>query len=100
LAVTDRAKAPDLKYSGALFLLIGRANGLAFNRLGVTITKKASPRAVDRNRVKRIVREFFRLNTAAWPQGFDLVFIARANAAAAPRQNLWDDLNGISHRLV
>jgi ribonuclease P protein component len=29
-------------------------------RLGLAITKRVAPRAVDRNRVKRIVREVFR----------------------------------------
>jgi ribonuclease P protein component len=57
------------------FYVVAKPNGLPFNRLGVTATKKVG-KAVARNRFKRVAREFFRLNQAAWPPGFDLLFIA------------------------
>jgi ribonuclease P protein component len=44
-----------------------RAAGLDSARLGLVIGKKLLKRAVDRNRVKRIVREQFRLRRAALP---------------------------------
>lgn len=100
LAVTERGKALDLKFSGPCFLLLGRANGLAYNRLGVTVSKKAAARAVDRNRIKRIVREFFRANTGNWPKGFDLVFIARTPTAEAARRQLWDELRRLGRKLA
>jgi ribonuclease P protein component len=57
------------------FRVVVRPNGLSHNRLGLTVTKKVGP-SVVRNRFKRLAREFFRLNQAGWPQGFDLLFIA------------------------
>ncbi len=100
VAVTGRQNKPDMKLSGPCFLLLGRASGLNFNRLGVTVSKKTAPRAVDRNRIKRIVREFFRLNTSHWPSGYDLVFIARPEAARAARRDLWSALIRLGQKLA
>ncbi|MDR1486792.1 MAG: ribonuclease P protein component [Deltaproteobacteria bacterium] len=58
------------------FTVVIRSNGLTFNRLGVTVTKKIGC-AVARNRLKRLAREFFRLNQLHWPQGWDFLFIAQ-----------------------
>jgi ribonuclease P protein component len=58
------------------FLVIIGPNLLDRNRLGITVTKKIGC-AVVRNRVKRLVREFFRLNQGKWLCGFDFLFIAR-----------------------
>lgn len=37
-----------------------RPNQLAYARLGVSLSKKQIPRAVDRNRIKRLIKESFR----------------------------------------
>ena len=50
------------------------------SRLGITVTKKVSPSAVKRNRVKRVVREVFRRNRDLFPSACDVVFIARRGA--------------------
>lgn len=49
-------------------------------RLGITITKKTARRAVDRNRVKRVVRELFRRRPECFPVGCDVVFVAKPRA--------------------
>jgi ribonuclease P protein component len=43
-------------------------------RLGLAVTRKTGG-AVVRNRVKRVVREFFRLNQKRLPQGYDIVVV-------------------------
>jgi ribonuclease P protein component len=48
-------------------------NGADGPRLGLAIARKAAPRAVDRNRVKRLIREDFRHNQWRLP-AVDLVF--------------------------
>lgn len=42
-------------------------------RLGVIVSRRFLPRAVDRNAVKRIVREAFRLKCALLPDGDVLI---------------------------
>ncbi|MFN9809143.1 MAG: ribonuclease P protein component, partial [Deltaproteobacteria bacterium] len=48
-------------------------------RIGITVTKKVG-NAVARNRVKRLVREVFRQERARFPEGCDIVFIAKDGA--------------------
>ena len=48
------------------------SNGLAFSRIGVSIGR-AQGNAVVRNRIKRLVREAFRLNQLGMPCGFDIL---------------------------
>lgn len=52
-------------------------------RLGVTVSRKVGV-AVVRNRVKRLLREAFRLHQHELPSGLDLVAIARSEAATPP----------------
>ena len=64
------------------FIYLWKPNGLPHCRLGITVTKRVAP-AVGRNRVKRLVREAFRLapaNGAPRPKGVDLVVIAKKGA--------------------
>jgi ribonuclease P protein component len=51
-------------------------------RLGVTVSRRVGP-AVVRNRVKRLVREAFRLHRHELPTGLDLVVVARHEARDA-----------------
>jgi len=41
-------------------MVFAKPNGLDQARIGIVTSKKVAPRAVDRNRVKRMVREVFR----------------------------------------
>lgn len=61
------------------------------SRLGVTVTRKVGS-SVRRNRVKRLVREAFRLDPELLPVGIDLVVIAKEGAptlALADVQSEW-----------
>src|SRR5437764_13610453 len=59
-----------------LFLLPGPGER---PRLGITVSKKVGG-AVERNRIKRLVREVFRRNQSVFPAGKDLVVVARRGA--------------------
>ncbi|MBW8368477.1 MAG: ribonuclease P protein component [Arenimonas sp.] len=48
-------------------------------RLGVTVSKKVDKRAVGRNRIKRVAREFFRHEMACLPPG-DYVLLVQPGA--------------------
>ena len=60
-------------------------------RLGLTVSRKIGG-AVARNRVKRILREFFRLSYDLWPFPVDLVVVARQGAAKLSYAELADEL--------
>ena len=61
-----------------------RPDGAGAPRFGLTISKKAAARAVDRNRVRRRLREALRLGAAgAALPGHDYVIVARSSAAEA-----------------
>lgn len=75
LTVTEGGK----KVHTRNFIIFTRPNNLSFSRIGITVSRKVG-NAVRRNRVKRVVREFFRLNKAKIEKGIDIVVIAKREA--------------------
>jgi len=61
------------------FIIIVLPRSERTQRLGITVTRKISPSAVRRNRVKRLVREVYRKNRELFPRA-DVVFIAKPGA--------------------
>ena len=88
LAARDGARVP-----GRAFLLQARdRHDAAEPRIGLTVTKKAG-NAVERNRIRRRLREAVRnVMAAAGKPGFDYVLVARREALAAPFAGLINDL--------
>ena len=59
-----------------------RANDLAFNRFGLSVPRAVGT-AVQRNRVKRLLREALRLNQYEWAGGYDMVVLVRPHEPAS-----------------
>jgi ribonuclease P protein component len=68
--------------SASLCTVFLRSNGLPQSRLGITVPARVG-KAVRRTRIKRRLREIFRLNPSAIPAGWDIVVNPRAQAAEA-----------------
>lgn len=68
--------SPTGKAPGRSVLLLARDNGLDHPRLGLVIGKKSVKLAVERNRLKRIIRDSFRLHQQMLA-GLDIVVVAR-----------------------
>jgi len=54
----------EYKQSGGFFTFLSRRNQLSSSRLGIVIAKKHIPLAVNRNKIKRAIRESFRHHRA------------------------------------
>jgi ribonuclease P protein component len=61
------------KNAGPLAVL-ALPNGLEHHRFGMTVSRRVG-NAVKRHRIKRFLREAFRLHQASWPGRYDLVVI-------------------------
>jgi len=69
--------------SDRYFIVAFRPNSLDRPRLGITVTKKTG-NAVIRNRIKRVVREFYRLNRQRINGQWDINVIAKKAAVGVP----------------
>lgn len=86
-----------VKVHGRHLWAVAKRMSFSDGRAGFTVTKKVG-NAVTRNRIRRHMREWLR--THGWvPQGWDVVFIARESAAAAPVSGLREDLAKLVRQL-
>ena len=63
-------------------VLYARRNRTGTNRVGITVGKKLG-KAHVRNRVRRRLREVYRLNEAKFQPGWDIVVVARSRSVDA-----------------
>jgi ribonuclease P protein component len=79
------------RWQGRHFLLRWLESSDQHARLGLSVSRKVSKRAVERNRIKRVVRESFRATRETLP-ALDILVIARTAAAGTPNPGLHVDL--------
>jgi len=73
-------------------------NQLGRSRIGITVTKKVGP-AVKRNRIKRLVREYFRLNRRQLDGHWDINMIAKRQTADFSPEKTFRSLTNIFERI-
>jgi len=88
-----------IRSSDGLFIILARLNGKQSPRLGLAISKKNARLAVDRNRIKRIIRESFRHNLSRLPSA-DYVIMARPVTKTLTNRALFDSLDKHWNRLI
>lgn len=94
LSASDYKEVFDLnnvKISNSSLLILAKPSSGDQSRLGLVIAKKNIPTAVQRNRVKRVVRETFRHQE--FTVAMDIVFLARNRANQLSTQQLTQLLN-------
>ncbi|WP_340619964.1 ribonuclease P protein component [Xenorhabdus siamensis] len=83
--------------SSAEITILGRLNELGHPRIGITVAKKNVKRAHERNRIKRLVRESFRLNQHKLPS-MDFVILVRKGVAELDNRELTETLGKLWRR--
>lgn len=73
--------------AGKYLVLYCRRNGTQENRIGLTVSAKLG-HAVVRNKVRRRLREIYRLHEDRFQPGWDIVVVARSRAVGAPYKKL------------
>ena len=74
-------------YANSHLVLYARKNHTNTNRIGITVSKKLGG-AVVRNRIRRRLREVYRLNELRFTSGWDIVVVARSRCIAADFEKL------------
>ena len=87
----DALQASGRRLANAHFGLTMRANDADGARLGLAVSIKVAGSGVERNRIRRAIRESFRLNQHELP-AVDLVVSARSRARGASSSELRDSL--------
>jgi len=92
------------RYSEQTLTAVVKSTTPGVPRLGLAISSRVAPDAVDRNRIKRLARESFRSHRARLP-AVDVVILARSGAAAArpaelrgALERLWQRIAGAAAR--
>jgi ribonuclease P protein component len=91
-----------LRSSDSCFRILARSNELQRHRLGMAVAKKAVPKAVGRNRIKRVIRESFRAQMVgeAALVTLDIVVLPTALAAQQSNQVLSESLTTQWQKLI
>ncbi|GLO40807.1 MULTISPECIES: ribonuclease P protein component [Pseudomonas] len=91
--------SPTGKVPGKNLLILARENGLDHPRLGLVIGKKSVKLAVQRNRLKRLMRDSFRLNQHLLA-GLDIVIVARKGLGEIENPELHQHFGKLWKRLA
>lgn len=80
-----------------LLVMRARANGLPHSRFGFIVSKRVSPLAVTRNKVRRRLKEAVR--TVAFQKGLDVLVIARKDSPSVSYDTLRSTVASLARRL-
>ena len=95
----DAVYASGRRIDDRFFALRVKPNGLEHPRVGLAVAVKTAGNAVRRNRLRRLVRESFRLAQAGLP-AVDIVVAAKFAAAEAPGASLRASLATLWQRVA
>jgi ribonuclease P protein component len=72
----ERLRRSGKKFTDGIFLAVILTNDVGLSRLGIAVPKRVG-NAVTRNRIKRLIRETFRLNRESIGASIDLLVVVR-----------------------
>jgi len=84
----ERVFSQRQRFSDARLLVYATLGTTALTRAGFSVSRKHGP-SVARHRMKRLLREAFRLSRPELPTGLDLVVIPQPGAVATMQEYRW-----------
>ena len=89
----------QFKASNASFLVLAKPNGESCPRLGLVVAKRHIKTAVQRNRIKRNLRETFRTHQSELA-GLDIVVLVRSGADTMPNAEIQQQVLKLWHKVL
>ncbi|MGE4283121.1 MAG: ribonuclease P protein component [Clostridia bacterium] len=96
--VFKRIYARGNSLANNLLVIYFSKNGLNINRLGITVNKKIG-KAVVRNRVRRLIKESYRLKEDFIKENYDVIFVARVRAQDASYREISGAMKNLLKRV-
>lgn len=94
----QRLRTQGRKVHTGLFIAVNEESAADRTRLGITVSRRVG-KAVSRNRIKRVAREYFRKNRQRIPGQRDIHIIAKQGAAERTNQELFASLETIFRKM-
>lgn len=85
------------RVSSAEFLVLAIENDQLANRIGMVVSKKVAGNSVNRNRIRRLIRESYRL--AFDKTGLDVVVVARPASGSCENSSILESLGRLWRQL-
>ena len=100
--IVKRAEIINLNLHGTRyytenFVVILKQNRRDITRLGIAVSKRVG-NSVKRNRIKRSIREFFRLSKQRIPKGYDIMIIALGESSKLDFLKVQEELGDLRSR--
>ena len=86
------------KLQNECFIVFFKPGRLDRPRLGITVTRKVG-KAAKRNRIKRLVREYFRLNRQQLKKNWDINIVAKQKAADLSSEKVFSFLQDLFEKI-
>ena len=87
------------KVQNDCFIALFKSSRHDDSRLGITVTRKVA-KAARRNKIKRLVREYFRLNRRQLNQNWDINIVAKKKAADLSAEKVYLSLQDLFEQIV
>ncbi|HWL08610.1 MAG TPA: ribonuclease P protein component [Planctomicrobium sp.] len=87
------------KASDPILLIFGGTNGLPHSRIGLSVSRRHG-NSVARHRLRRLLKEAFRLEQHHLPSGLDLILIPGRESRHATQEMFRESLVQLSRRLA
>jgi len=94
----NNLRGNSIKVENKEFYLIFKENVFDNSRIGLTVSKRIG-NAVARNRIKRIIRDYFRRNRSIISNNIDIIVIAKKYVAGKTNKEIFESLRKVFNKI-